>query len=89
VDLDAGVLSVRQSLSEVNYRITFTDPKTTKSRRQVSLDAFTVKALRAHRTLMQRERLALGIPASAVEHDLVFTRPDGSPTRGRPVAWCR
>lgn len=77
LDLDRGVLSVIHTFTTVNGAMLESTVKTSKSRRQVSLDAVTVLVLRAHRAKQNAERLALG-PAW-VDHDLVFCEPDGSP----------
>lgn len=76
VDLNAGRLSVRQTLSYVGTRATFSDPKTARSRRSVPLPSETVDALRAHRSRQLEERLAFGPDYANL--DLVFARADGS-----------
>ena len=78
LDLNAGRLSVTQTLVSVNYRVSFSTPKTAKGRRSVALDAATVAALRAHRARMLEERLSLGLGAPSADA-LVFTALDGSP----------
>ncbi len=77
LDLDRGVLSVIHTVTTVNGAMLESTVKTTKSRRQVSLDAVTVLVLRAHRAKQNAQRLLLG-PAW-VDHDLVFCEPAGSP----------
>ncbi len=76
VDLDASRLSVRQTLVSVAYETKFSAPKTSRSRRSISLDATTVTALRAHRKHQLEERMAWG----SAYHDsgLVVTREDGT-----------
>jgi integrase len=74
---DSGRLSVTQSLVTVAHRLEFSQPKTKKSRRSVSLDPATVVGLRAHRAQSLEERLAMG--AGWHGSDLVFTWPDGKP----------
>jgi integrase len=76
VDLDAGRLSVRQTLVTVGYRIAYGEPKTERGRRQLPLDARTGAILRSHRAQQAQERLAWG-PAYQ-DADLVFAREDGS-----------
>lgn len=83
LDLDRGALAVRQALTEVNYTLTFSDPKTTKSRRRVSLDAFTVKVLRDHRVRTMAEMLALGLRADDDGDALVFANPTAHPCSRR------
>jgi integrase len=76
VDLDASRLSVRQTLVSVAYETNFSAPKTSRSRRSISLDATTVTALRAHRKRQLEERIAW----CSAYHDsgLVVTREDGT-----------
>ncbi len=76
LDLENGRLSVTQALLSVRNRLSFSPPKTAKSRRSVALDPRTVAALQAHRAHQNEERLALG---GWPDHDLVFTREDGKP----------
>ena len=64
--------------------ITFPDPKTEKSRRQVSLPEFVVTALKSHRGRQAGERLALG--AAWQESGLVFTTTIGTPLDPRNVS---
>jgi integrase len=55
VDLDAGRLTVRQSVVTAGYQVHTKDPKTSGSRRTVALDTLTVAALRAHRRRVEHE----------------------------------
>ncbi|MCZ7535227.1 MAG: site-specific integrase [Acidimicrobiia bacterium] len=75
VDLDAGRLSVRRSLIAVDDELVWSDPKTSRSRRNLSLDSETVAVLRAHRRRRLEERLAAG--ELWEEHDLVFSTETG------------
>jgi integrase len=83
VDLDAGRLAVRQTLSAPRNPDTgqhvpvFEQPKTKRSKRSVPLPAQTVAALQAHRKEQARERLLVG--AGWQDHGLVFAEPDGQP----------
>jgi integrase len=84
IDLDGGDafgphLRVRQTLVEVDYVLTVSEPKTAKSRRVVALDPTVVAVLRRHRTRQHKDRLACG-PAYA-DHDLVLARVDGAPVQ--------
>lgn len=74
-------MSVTQSLLTINNRMVFSPPKTATSRRSVTLDAFTLAALQAHRKAALAERLSFG--ADWPDHDLVFTAPDGEPVHPR------
>jgi len=84
VDFAGGRLAIRQTLVEVSYQTHFSEPKTKRSRRTVSLDAGTVTALAEHRDRQKAERLMLeGIDESL---DLVFTHPDGRPLQPQNVS---
>lgn len=75
VDLDAGRLAVRQTLVEVGYKAHFSEPKTKRSRRTVSIDSLTAASLAEHRARQQAERLPVEVPEG--ERELVFTKVDG------------
>ncbi len=78
VDLSAGRLSVIRSLVDVEYgRPVWSDPKTSRGRRSVALDAATLAALKTLRAEQLQERLPVG--ADNAEHDLVFARAEGGP----------
>lgn len=79
-------LRVRQTLVEVDYVVTVSEPKTAKSRRVVALDPTVVAVLRRHRTRQHKDRLACG-PAYA-DHDLVLARADGSPVQPSNFVQC-
>ena len=51
IDLKAALLTVNQSLERLGGKTTFKPPKTTGSRRTITLPALTVEALREHRGL--------------------------------------
>ncbi|WP_431984736.1 hypothetical protein [Streptomyces qinglanensis] len=53
VDLDAGVLTVRQTLQRVGGELFIGLPKTQRSARRVALPAECLTALRAHRPKQQ------------------------------------
>lgn len=68
VDLDGAFLSVQQQLTRQGDRgLVLAEPKTSRGRRRIPLDAATVAALRARRS--QQEIVPV--------QDLVFTRADG------------
>jgi integrase len=75
VDLDAGRLSVCQSLTVVQHRPIFEAPKTAKGRRAIALDPGTVDVLRAWRKQQLEERLLMG--EGWRDTGLVFTMPTG------------
>lgn len=83
IDLDGRTLYVRRSLELVKDENGssvphFKEPKTEKSRRAVALPAQAVATLRAQRAALGRQRLELGLPATA--NDLVFPEPE-------PLQW--
>lgn len=77
LDLDAGRLIVRRTLSYVGRVATLAEPKTARSSRTVALPAVTVSALRAHRARQGEIRLAVGPDYDS--RGFVFAKPDGAP----------
>ncbi|HHY94046.1 MAG TPA: site-specific integrase [Firmicutes bacterium] len=77
VDLERGVLYVRQSMIRLGGRFVFREPKTQKGRRQVVLPKAAVAVLKAHKRQQAESRLRLG--PDYQDHDLVFCNPDGRP----------
>jgi integrase len=75
LDLDAGRLSITQTLIAPDFKVQFSTPKTAKGRRSVALDSRTVAALREHRTRQAYECELFDLPAP----ELVFMQPDGEP----------
>lgn len=84
VDLDAGFVRIRQTLTTVNDKLVFDTTKTVKSRRRISLDPATVAALKRHAELEAKGRLLLG-DAWDNSNDLVFTNEHGTPVH--PDRW--
>jgi integrase len=76
LDLDRGLLSVRQAVVTVHGEPVVGLPKSAAATRTVLLDADTVAALRAHRKRQAARQLAAAIWA---EGDLVFTTGHGKP----------
>lgn len=81
VDFDAGTLRVSQSLVCLNGRISFQQPKTERSRRELELPAETVELLRRHRFKQIQDKLFFG--PDYQDGGLVFAQPDGRPTHPR------
>lgn len=77
VDLQAGRVSITQTVIAVNHDVRMGSPKTARARRTVVIDPGTVVALREHRQRQLAERLLMG--AGFTDHGLVFCRPDGAP----------
>jgi len=71
-------------------RITFKEPKTSKSRRLVSLSPSTAITLREHRAKQNELRQSLGYPTLS-DNDLVFSHYNGSPLLPNSVthAWIK
>lgn len=84
VDLDAAALRVRYTLSRSGGELTFTEPKSERSRRTVALPGQVVTELQAHRKRQAAERLAAG--ALWEDHDLVFPTRVGTPLDPRNAA---
>jgi integrase len=75
IDIKAARLTVNQSLERVKGKTVFKSPKTTTSRRTITLPALTIEALKEHRAAQAAERLRLGLG----KPELVFNHGDGSP----------
>lgn len=81
VDLDAGALRVAATISRIGRRLVITEPKTTRSRRTVPLNAAVVAMLRKHKAGQSAERLRA---ASQWQNSgLVFTTELGGPVDPR------
>ena len=77
VDLDAGRLTIEQSLEETAaYGIRVKGPKTKHGRRTISLPVHLVTELRQHWREQQEQRLRIGL-GKAPEGSPVFAGPDG------------
>jgi integrase len=84
VDLAAGHVRVRWTLSRVGHDLVFDEPKTERSRRFVALPSPVVDMLRHHRASLLAERLAAVVWAPWDGHeDLVFPTQIGTPTDPR------
>jgi integrase len=70
VDLEHGVLHVRQTVIALRGHAAFSQPKTPRSRRSAALLDPVTLALREHKRRQNAPRLALG--ATWQDHDLVF-----------------
>jgi integrase len=74
VDLDQGVLEVRQSLQRVRGELRLVPTKSRSSERPVPLPDVCVRALKAHRAKQTAELLAAGVAGCG----LVFTSLAGT-----------
>ena len=82
VDLEAGTLSVQQTLVRAGREPRFEEPKTDRSCRTITMPGVVAAALRRHRTRQLEEQLAAGPEWHPSR--LVFTTPIGTPIdRGR------
>jgi integrase len=77
IDLDAGKLTVSQSLEQTIGKVTFKAPKTARGRRVIDLPSWVVKELLRHKGEQAQRRLFVG-PAYQ-DNGLIVARPDGSP----------
>lgn len=77
VDLDTGVISVRQSLKHRNGELWEGDTKTKQSRRRFKIFPVAVTALKLHQAHQAAERLKAG--SAWTETGLVFTTKIGCP----------
>lgn len=83
VDLDRGSLRVRHALQRVDGKLRLVEPKSESSRRTIPLPQVAIKAMRQHRALQNRERLAAG--DRWTDNGLVFTTSIGTPLDGPNV----
>jgi integrase len=92
VDLDAGVLRVRQGLHRLDHELRFLEPEpeTARSRRSVPLPGLCIDALRDHTKRQEVERDAARVWSDS---GLVFVTPIGTPIDPRNFSrlfagWC-
>lgn len=81
VDLDNGLLRITGTLTRSGKDLVISEPKTTRSRREVPLAAPLVALLRKHRATQKAERLRAANQWH--ESDLVFTTELGRPVDPR------
>jgi integrase len=81
LNLAEGWLKVRQTVSRVEGKLVFSEPKTERSRRSVPLSPAVVAMLRKHRTDQKAERLRAGNQWQ--DSGLVFTTELGGPVDPR------
>jgi integrase len=86
VDLDKGVIYVREALEETKaHGVRFKVPKSKAGRRDITLPDIAVEALREHRKQLLEIRMKLGagkLPPDA----LLFSNLDGLPLRPSAVS---
>lgn len=91
IDLNRGVLHVRQGLHRLDGELRFLQPKTARSRRSVPLPSLCVDALRDHHAKQEKERASARAWA---DNSLVFVTPIGTPIDPRNFSrtfatWCK
>jgi integrase len=77
VDLDQALARIRHTLERSPKGLNLTEPKTSKSRRTISLSPSVELALRNHQSQQLKDRLLLG--AEWQDLDFVFTGETGGP----------
>ncbi len=83
VDLEGRAVRVRATLVETKSGFEFAEPKSARSRRQISLTLVAATALRRHRAAQIEERLRAG--AAWTDHDLVFASGVREPLDGSNI----
>jgi integrase len=82
VDLDAGVIEIRRTLTYAGRALHWGPPKSAAGERDLPIPGFVREALRRHRTAQLRRRLQLGdewqIGGGGID-DLVVEQGDGRP----------
>ena len=82
-DIEGNRLSVRHTLQQINKEWKLVEPKTDRSRRNITLTTLAVEALRHHRVKQNEQRLAIG--AAWQNRDLVFCNAAGAPLDARNI----
>lgn len=77
VDLDNGVLEVRNQIQMIDGKLQLTGLKTERSRRSLALTSGSIEALKKHQELVENMKLIWG--RQWVDTQLVFPAIDGTP----------
>ena len=85
VTLEAGTISIAQTLGRANNGLIFQAPKTNSGRRSINIDPETVEVLRSHQGQQLLQKLLL--EGDYHDNDLVFSSPLGEPLN--PMALTR
>jgi integrase len=86
VDLDRGVIEVREALEETKaYGVRFKAAKTRAGRRNITLPTIVIETLREHRRQLLETRMQLGQGRPAPD-SLLFADMDGRPLRTTSVS---
>ena len=97
VDLPGAQLSINRNMQCIGNKISFKEPKTASSRRQIDLSPNTCTVLRLHKEFQEDARKRLEEPKTTddkpkiTNNDLVFCHPNGSPylPNGITRAWIK
>jgi integrase len=81
LSLDTSMLTVNHTLEETKGGLRLKEPKSKRSRRNITLPALMVDGLRQHKIAQTQERLLLGLGRS--QDGYVFTDLEGGPVRPR------
>ena len=84
VNLDTAELTVNHTLEETKAGLRLKEPKSKRSRRNITLPALMVDALRAHKVAQAQERLMLGLGRD--DDGYVFATLEGGPMRPRNLS---
>jgi integrase len=86
VDLDKGMIEVREALEETKaYGVRFKAAKTRAGRRNITLPTIVIETLREHRRQLLETRMQLGQGRLAPD-SLLFADIDGRPLRTTSVS---
>ncbi|MBM7571564.1 site-specific integrase [Aquibacillus albus] len=78
VDLDKGKINIKRSLCFISKKgLTFKEPKTSKSKRQISISKQLIKMLMNHKEYREGLQVKFGI--AYVDNDMVVSTDDGKP----------
>lgn len=78
IDLDAGMIRVRRTLSKSNKSLVFNPPKSAKGNRNVGLTDLGIRILKKHQTLQNEDKVSW-----TEDHGLIFPNTDGRPRSSR------
>jgi integrase len=86
VDLDRGIIEVREAVEETKANgVRFKAAKTKAGRRDITLPDIAIDTLREHRKALLETRLKLGL-GKLGDDDLLFPNLDGNPLRPSAVS---
>jgi integrase len=83
VDLVLGVAAIQQTFYQMGKQQFFKEPKTPRSRRNVTLPRALIEEIRRVREQQARYRELFG--SEYQDHDLIFCQPNGKPMRANNI----